>query len=62
MSMFRRSSAGHLEAFVYFISQRTPFPGVADWLTANRERVTAFLAWSRGYAWAAPTRRGLAPR
>lgn len=43
-----------VEPFVYFISQRTPFPGVKEWLTANQERVEAFLSWSRSYEWPAP--------
>ena len=47
---------GFVEPFVYYISQRTPFPGVRDWLTANPERVAAFLTWSRGYAWPGPVR------
>jgi tetratricopeptide (TPR) repeat protein len=40
-----------VEPFVYYISQRTPFPGVKEWLTANQERVNDFLSWSRGYEW-----------
>lgn len=42
-----------VEPFVYYISQRTPFPGVKEWLTANTERVNAFLSWSRSYEWPA---------
>jgi tetratricopeptide (TPR) repeat protein len=46
---------GFVEPFVYYISQRTPFPGVREWLTANQEKVEAFLSWSRTYQW--PTAR-----
>jgi hypothetical protein len=45
-----------VEPFVYYISQRTPFPGVKEWLTANRERVEAFLSWSRSYEWPMPVK------
>ncbi len=45
-----------VEPFVYYISQRTPFPGVKEWLTANTERVEAFLSWSRSYEWPAPVK------
>ena len=44
---------GFVEPFVYYISQRTPFPGVAQWLTANQTKVEAFLSWSRTYQWPA---------
>jgi len=47
---------GFVEPFVYYISQRTPFPGVKEWLTANQEKVGAFITWSRGYAWPLPPR------
>ena len=40
-----------VEPFVYFANQRTNLPGVREWLTANRDRVTAFLEWSRNYPW-----------
>jgi tetratricopeptide (TPR) repeat protein len=40
-----------VEAFVYFVSQRTTLPGTREWLNANRDRVTAFVTWSRNYAW-----------
>ena len=43
-----------VEPFVYYISQRTPFPGVKEWLTANQEQVNAFLSWSRSYEWPRP--------
>ena len=43
-----------VEPFVYYISQRTPCPGVKDWLGANQERVEAFLSWSRSYEWPRP--------
>ena len=36
-----------VEPFVYYVSQRTDLPGVREWLTVNRERVVAFLDWSR---------------
>jgi hypothetical protein len=45
-----------VEPFVYYISQRTPFPGVKEWLAANQERVDAFLSWSRSYEWPVPAR------
>jgi tetratricopeptide (TPR) repeat protein len=38
-----------VEPFVYYVSQRTDLPGVREWLTANRERVGAFLDWSRKF-------------
>jgi len=38
-----------VEPFVYYVSQRTDLPGVREWLTANRERVIAFLDWSRKF-------------
>jgi tetratricopeptide repeat protein len=41
-----------VEPFVYFVSQRTTLPGTREWLNANRERVAAFLNWSKGYVWA----------
>jgi hypothetical protein len=43
-----------VEPFVYYISQRTPFPGVKEWLSTNQERVDAFLSWSRSYEWLRP--------
>jgi hypothetical protein len=46
---------GFVEPFVYYISQRTPFPGVREWLTANQPKVDAFLSWSRTYQW--PSKR-----
>jgi tetratricopeptide (TPR) repeat protein len=39
-----------VEPFVYYVSQRTDLPGVREWLTVNRERVVAFLDWSRKFA------------
>ena len=45
-----------VEPFVYYISQRTPFPGVQEWLGANQDRVAAFLAWSKGFAWPKPAK------
>lgn len=45
-----------VEPFVYYISQRTPFPGVKEWLSANTERVNAFLSWSRSYEWPSPAK------
>ena len=44
---------GYVEPFVYYISQRTNLPGVREWLTVNGEKVTAFLNWSRKYAFPA---------
>ena len=40
-----------VEPFVYFVSQRTSIPGVREWLSANDERVSAFLSWSKSYSW-----------
>jgi len=42
-----------VEPFVYYVSQRTDLVGVREWLTVNRERVLAFLAWARGYSFPA---------
>jgi Flp pilus assembly protein TadD len=44
---------GYTEPFVYWISQRTDLPGVREWVAdpANRERVSAFVQWSRNYVW-----------
>jgi len=42
---------GFVEPFVYYASQRANIPGVREWLTANSDRVTAFLNWSRSYPW-----------
>ncbi|MEZ5317798.1 MAG: hypothetical protein R2752_10390 [Vicinamibacterales bacterium] len=36
---------------MYYISQRTPFPGVREWLTAHQDRIQAFLEWARAYQW-----------
>jgi tetratricopeptide (TPR) repeat protein len=41
---------GLVEPFVYFVSQRTNLPGVREWLAVNGEKVSAFLAWSRGFS------------
>jgi tetratricopeptide (TPR) repeat protein len=42
---------GLVEPFVYFVNQRTTLPDVREWLTANPDRVNAFLQWSRGFRW-----------
>jgi tetratricopeptide (TPR) repeat protein len=43
-----------VEPFVYYVSQRTSIPGVREWLDANRDRVNAFLDWSKNYSWPKP--------
>ena len=50
---------GFVEPFAYFVSQRTNLPGVREWLTANPDRVNAFLQWSRAYRW--PDKNALDP-
>jgi tetratricopeptide (TPR) repeat protein len=45
---------GFVEPFVYYASQRTTIAGVREWLTANGERVRAFLDWSKNYSWPRP--------
>lgn len=50
---------GHVEAFVYLVNQRTTLPGVREWLTANTDRVNAFVLWSRTYKW--PDRNSVDP-
>ncbi|MCM3873091.1 MAG: tetratricopeptide repeat protein [Pyrinomonadaceae bacterium] len=40
-----------VEPFGYYISQRSNVEGVEDWLWANRNRVNAFLNWSKQYPW-----------
>lgn len=42
----------HVEAFGYFISQRSNLAGVQEWLQANNNRVNDFLVWSKSYQWA----------
>ena len=49
---------GHVQAFVYYVSQRTNLPGVREWLTVNQDKVTAFLDWSRKFAFPALTPAG----
>jgi tetratricopeptide (TPR) repeat protein len=44
---------GYVEPFVYFANQRVNMPGVRDWLTANSDKVNAFLLWARTYKWPA---------
>jgi hypothetical protein len=34
---------GYVQPFVYYVSQRTNLPGVREWLTVNKDKVTAFL-------------------
>jgi tetratricopeptide (TPR) repeat protein len=41
-----------VEPFAYWVSQRTPVPGVPEWLNANPERVRDFLNWAEKYSWA----------
>jgi tetratricopeptide (TPR) repeat protein len=40
-----------VEPFGYYISQRSNAEGVEEWLWANRNRVNAFLNWSKQYQW-----------
>jgi tetratricopeptide (TPR) repeat protein len=49
---------GHVQPFVYYVSQRTNLPGVREWLTVNQDKVTAFLDWSRRFPFPAPTPAG----
>jgi tetratricopeptide (TPR) repeat protein len=42
---------GFVEPFVYFANQRVNIPGVREWLTANPDKVNAFLLWARTYRW-----------
>lgn len=41
----------HVEAFGYYISQRSNLVGVREWLEANEGRVNDFLTWSKSYQW-----------
>ena len=43
---------GHMEAFVNYTHQRSTMTGVREWLMQNQDKVTDFLAWSKGYVWA----------
>jgi tetratricopeptide (TPR) repeat protein len=49
---------GHVQPFVYYVSQRTNLPGVREWLTVNQDKVTAFLDWSRKFQFPALTPAG----
>jgi tetratricopeptide (TPR) repeat protein len=49
---------GYVQPFVYYVSQRTNLPGVREWLTVNQDKVTAFLDWSRKFAFPALTPAG----
>lgn len=42
---------GHTEAFVYYINQRDAPSEVTQWLAQNRDKMTAFLTWSKVYPW-----------
>jgi tetratricopeptide (TPR) repeat protein len=42
---------GHTEAFAYFINQRSDLPQVNSWLQLHQNKISDFLAWSRGYHW-----------
>jgi hypothetical protein len=44
-------SKGHVEAFAYYINQRSTIPGVNEWLQRNQNKVSDFLSWSRNYQW-----------
>jgi tetratricopeptide (TPR) repeat protein len=41
----------HVEAFGYYISQRSNLAGVKEWLQANDSRVNDFLVWSKSFQW-----------
>jgi tetratricopeptide (TPR) repeat protein len=41
----------HVEPFVYHVTQSWGFPGVREWLDGHADRVQAFLAWDKSYAW-----------
>lgn len=49
---------GHVQPFVYYVSQRTNLPGVREWLTVNQDKVSAFLDWSRKFPFPALTPAG----
>ena len=42
---------GHTEVFAYFINQRSDLPEINTWLQLHKNKVSDFLAWSRGYQW-----------
>jgi tetratricopeptide (TPR) repeat protein len=42
---------GHMEAFAYFINQRSDLAEVNSWLQLHQNKVSDFLAWSRAYHW-----------
>lgn len=42
---------GHVEAFTYYINQQSTSPEVSEWLTQHKDKVAAFLAWSKSYPW-----------
>jgi tetratricopeptide (TPR) repeat protein len=44
-------AAGHVEAFVHYVTQSWGFPGVREWLDGHAPQVQAFLAWNTAYDW-----------
>lgn len=40
-----------VEPFVYYVSQRVNMPGLADWMTANRPRISEMLGWAKNFGW-----------
>ena len=42
---------GHVEAFAYYINQRSSIAEVNDWLKQNQNKVSDFLSWSKSYGW-----------
>lgn len=42
---------GHVEAFAYYINQRSAIPQVNSWLQQHQSKVSDFLAWSKNYRW-----------
>jgi hypothetical protein len=41
----------YVEPMTYHVFQSTPKEGLGDWLRANATAVSAFLTWSKSYAW-----------
>ena len=42
---------GHVQAFTYYINQRSSAPEAKNWLNQNQSKVEAFLSWSKTYRW-----------
>jgi tetratricopeptide (TPR) repeat protein len=45
------SRQNHVDAFSYYIQQGSNSPEINQWLSQNREKVDAFLNWSKNYVW-----------